>query len=164
MPTIKLNPNQKYTTITLTDDATSYAIGIEHLTIGTNIDTSIQIMAYKGRRVKKKPIYKKPAFWIAILAVVLILLLVGWVWKTLSNEVFTIRKPDETTLPTSQEKPEETPGSDFYIVLSYSDGSQKLYRQHADRYMQKDGVWKCIDPKKALELSRILGKMESDPV
>jgi hypothetical protein len=35
-------------------------------------------MAYKGRRVKKKPIYKKPAFWIAILAVVLILLLVGW--------------------------------------------------------------------------------------
>lgn len=65
-------------------------------------------MAYKGRRVKKKPIYKKPAFWIAILAVVLILLLVGWVWKTLSNEVFTIRKPDETTLPTSQEKPEET--------------------------------------------------------
>ena len=65
-------------------------------------------MAYKGRRVKKKPIYKKPAFWIAILAVVLILLLVGWVWKTLSDEVFTIRKPDETTLPTSQEKPEET--------------------------------------------------------
>ena len=65
-------------------------------------------MAYKGRRVKKKPIYKKPAFWIAILAVVLILLLVGWVWKTLSNEVFTIRKPDETTLSTSQEKPEET--------------------------------------------------------
>ena len=65
-------------------------------------------MAYKGRRVKKKPIYKKPAFWIAILAVVLILLLVGWVWKTLSDEVFTIRKPDETTLPTFQEKPEET--------------------------------------------------------
>ena len=65
---------------------------------------------------------------------------------------------------TPQETPEETPGSDFYIVLSYSDGSRKLYRQHADRYMQKDGVWKCIDPKKALELSRILGKMESDPV
>ena len=52
-------------------------------------------MAYKGRRVKKKPIYKKPAFWIAILAVVLILLLVGWVWKTLSDEVFTILMGDK---------------------------------------------------------------------
>ena len=65
-------------------------------------------MAYKGRRVKKKPVYKKPAFWIAVFAVVLILLLVGWVWKTLSDEVFTIRKPDETTIPTSQTKPEES--------------------------------------------------------
>ena len=65
-------------------------------------------MAYKGRRVKKKPLYKKPAFWIAVLSVVLILLLVGWVCMTLSGEVFTIRKPDATTLPTSMEKPEES--------------------------------------------------------
>ena len=65
-------------------------------------------MAYKGRRVKKKPLYKKPAFWITLLSVVLILLLVGWVWMTLSGEVFTIRKPDATTLPTSMEKPEES--------------------------------------------------------
>ena len=65
-------------------------------------------MAYKGRRVKKKPLYKKPAFWIAILSIVLILMLVAWVWITLSSEVFTIRKPDPTTLPTSQTKPEET--------------------------------------------------------
>ena len=65
-------------------------------------------MAYKGRRVKKKPLYKKPAFWITLLSLVLILLLVGWVWMTLSGEVFTIRKPDATTLPTSMEKPEES--------------------------------------------------------
>lgn len=65
-------------------------------------------MAYKGRRVKKKPIYKKPAFWITALSVVLILLLVIWVCITLSSEVFTIRKPDETTLPTSMTKPEES--------------------------------------------------------
>ena len=51
-------------------------------------------MAYKGRRVKKKPIFKKPAFWIAILAGVLSLRRVGGVWKTLSNEVLTILKPD----------------------------------------------------------------------
>lgn len=65
-------------------------------------------MAYKGRRVKKTPIYKKPAFWLAAVAVVLILALVIWVCAALSSEVFTIRKPDPTTLPTSQEKPTET--------------------------------------------------------
>ena len=65
-------------------------------------------MAYKGRRVKKKPLYKKPAFWVALLSVVLILLLVAWVCMTLSGEVFTIRRPDPTTLPASMEKPEES--------------------------------------------------------
>ena len=29
-------------------------------------------MAYKGRRIKKKPLYKKPGFWMAIGALVLI--------------------------------------------------------------------------------------------
>lgn len=66
---------------------------------------------------------------------------------------------------TPQEVPEQVAGSDFYIVLNYSDGSQKLYRQHADRYLQEgSGSWKCIDPKKAMELSRILGQMASDSV
>ena len=64
-------------------------------------------MAYKGRRVKKKPFYKKPAFWMAVAAAALILVLVIWVCITLSSEVFTIRKPDPTTLPTSQERPTE---------------------------------------------------------
>lgn len=64
-------------------------------------------MAYKGRRVKKVPLYKKPAFWLAIAAAVLILVLVIWVCAALSSEVFTIRKPDPTTEPTSQARPTE---------------------------------------------------------
>lgn len=62
-------------------------------------------MAYKGRRVKKIPIYKKPAFWLAVGATVLILALVIWVCAALSSEDFTIRKPDPTTEPTSQTRP-----------------------------------------------------------
>ena len=65
-------------------------------------------MAYKGRRVKKTPIYKKPAFWLAVVAAVLILALVIWVCAVLSSEEFTIRKPDPTTEPTSMTKPVET--------------------------------------------------------
>ena len=67
-------------------------------------------MAYKGRRVKKVPIYKKPAFWLAIVAAILILVLAIWVCIALSSEVFTIRKPDPTAEPTSQTRPEETTG------------------------------------------------------
>ena len=63
---------------------------------------------------------------------------------------------------TPQEIPEQVKGSEFHILLTYSDGSEKLYRQRADRYLMKDGNWKCIDPKKAQELSRILSQMESD--
>ena len=66
---------------------------------------------------------------------------------------------------TPPEPPESVDGSDFYIVLSYSDGGQKLYRQHADRYMQVDGGdWKSINVEKAMELSCILGKMKSDEI
>ena len=65
-------------------------------------------MAYKGRRVKKVPLYKKPAFWLAVVAAILILVLVIWVCAALSSEVFTIRKPDPTTEPTSQTRPTET--------------------------------------------------------
>lgn len=56
-------------------------------------------------------------------------------------------------------------GSNFDIVLTYSDGGEKHYRQHADRYWQEgEGSWKEIDPKKALQLSRILCQMESDEI
>ena len=61
------------------------------------------------------------------------------------------------------EDPETAVGSDFYIVLSYSDGFQKTYRQKGDRFLQgADGLWKKIDPTKAEELGRIVGQMESD--
>lgn len=65
-------------------------------------------MAYKGRREKKKPFYKKPAFWLAAVTSVLVLVLVIWVCAALSSGVFTIRKPDPTTVPTSQTAPPET--------------------------------------------------------
>lgn len=59
--------------------------------------------------------------------------------------------------------PETAGGSDFYIELTYSDGSRQLYRQKADRFMlDADGIWKRIDPGKAAQLSKILGLMESD--
>ena len=61
------------------------------------------------------------------------------------------------------EDPETAQGSDFRIVLSYSDGCQKTYRQKGDRFMQNtEGIWKKIDPAKAAELSRIMGQTESD--
>lgn len=65
-------------------------------------------MAYKGRRTKKVPIYKQPQFWVAVAAVILVLVLVIWVARALSSEVFTIRKPDPTTAPVSQTAPPET--------------------------------------------------------
>ena len=59
--------------------------------------------------------------------------------------------------------PEIIKGSHFHIELSFSDGSSKVYRQKADRYMQIDGGdWKAIDPTRAEELSLLLGQMESD--
>ena len=59
--------------------------------------------------------------------------------------------------------PEIIKGSHFYIELGYSDGSSKVYRQKADRYMQIDGgEWKTIDPARAEELSLLLGQLESD--
>ena len=59
--------------------------------------------------------------------------------------------------------PELVYGSHFYIELSYSDGSKKVYRQKADRYMQIDGgEWKTINPNRAEELSLLLGQLASD--
>ena len=61
------------------------------------------------------------------------------------------------------EDPETAEGSDFYIVLSYSDGSHKTYHQKSDRFLlEEGGQWQRIDPTKAEELSLILGEMESD--
>ena len=61
------------------------------------------------------------------------------------------------------ENPETVTGSEFYIVVDYSDGSAQTYHQRADRLMRiGSGPWKRIDPKKAIDLGRILGAMTSD--
>lgn len=64
---------------------------------------------------------------------------------------------------TPKEDPEQADGRHFDITLVYSDGSQRLYQQRADRYIRIDGgPWKQIDPQKALILSGMLGMMPSD--
>jgi len=62
-----------------------------------------------------------------------------------------------------EENPETVSGSSFKITLQYSDGCEKNYVQKADRFLLEDGKqWKRIDPARALALSQILGKMDSD--
>lgn len=62
-----------------------------------------------------------------------------------------------------EEDPETAAGSSFRIELHYNDGCSKTYLQKGDRFMKTEGgPWKRIDPKRARELSRILGRMESD--
>lgn len=65
-------------------------------------------MAYQGRRVKKKPLHKKPGFWLGICITVLVLVLILWVVIRIASGGFIIRKPDATTLPASQVPPEST--------------------------------------------------------
>lgn len=62
-------------------------------------------MAYKGRRMKKKPFYQKSGFWAAMVVLTLILALTIWVVVTLSGKGPLIRKPDPTTAPTSMTRP-----------------------------------------------------------
>ena len=66
-------------------------------------------MAYKGRRVKKKPLGKNPIFWVGIVAVVVVLTLVILISSLFNPDKFTVRAPDPTTVPTSMEKPETLP-------------------------------------------------------
>ena len=64
---------------------------------------------------------------------------------------------------TPPEDPETVDGSLFRITLSHSDGSTKIYEQKADRYLKAHGKnWQCISSQKALELSILLGQLESD--
>lgn len=62
-------------------------------------------MAYKGRRTKKKPFYKKPLFWTVAVTGSLVLILALWVVLTLTTGGSLIRKPDPTTEPTSMTRP-----------------------------------------------------------
>ena len=71
-----------------------------------------------------------------------------------------------------QEDPASVTGSDCFITLYYSDGSQCIYQQRADLYFRKDdGPWKRVDPTKAMELKMLLwmipgdtAPLQSDPV
>ena len=64
---------------------------------------------------------------------------------------------------TPSEDPEQLQGSDFHIVLSFSDGGYQVYQQRSDRFMRIDGgIWQRIDPEKAKELTFMLDQMESD--
>lgn len=59
--------------------------------------------------------------------------------------------------------PDTTRGSLFRIALQLSDGTQTVYLQKADQFMQiNDGPWLTIDPERAGTLSQIVEKMESD--
>ena len=64
-------------------------------------------MAYKGKRTKKKPYYKTPAFWTAAVTLALILVLVLWVVITLATGNPIIRRPDATEPPTNGTRPAE---------------------------------------------------------
>ena len=64
-------------------------------------------MAYKGKRMRKKPFYKKPVFWLAVGTAALILVLILWVCVTLFTGKPLIRRPDPTTEPTSMTRPAE---------------------------------------------------------
>ena len=65
-------------------------------------------MAYKRRKTKKKPFYKKPVFWtIAVLATLVVVLSV-WVVLTLKSSLPMIFTPEPTTVTTADTQPPET--------------------------------------------------------
>lgn len=46
-----------------------------------------------------------------------------------------------------EEDPEAAPGDVYIVTVHLSDGRERIYRQRADRYLQKDGKpWQKIDP------------------
>lgn len=63
-------------------------------------------MAYKGRRVKKKPLGKNPVFWAAVAILVIVAVLAIWIVGMFSNDTFTVRAPEPTEAPTSMERPD----------------------------------------------------------
>jgi len=64
-------------------------------------------MAYKGRRVKKKPLHKRPGFWAVMVTLVLFLVLAVWTIGMLASGEFSVRTPDPTEAPVSMERPPE---------------------------------------------------------
>ena len=64
-------------------------------------------MAYKGRRVKKKSLLKRPGFWAALVTILLVAVLAVWTVSKFNAGDFSVRTPDPTTEPTSMERPTE---------------------------------------------------------
>ena len=63
----------------------------------------------------------------------------------------------------AQTDPETLPGGMYTITLLYADGTQQVYHQKNDNYLQEnDGRWKIIDPKKAEWLGQLIEQTESD--
>ncbi len=51
------------------------------------------------------------------------------------------------------------------IVITFSDGSTKVYEQQADQFLRQDGgPWQRIDPDQAREFALLLKLMESDEI
>ena len=72
-----------------------------------------------------------------------------------------LRHVDPYGIP--RDDPNTVDGRDYYIMLVYSDGTQRLYHQRADQYMRiNNDDWKRIDEQKALYLSGLLGMMSSE--
>lgn len=64
---------------------------------------------------------------------------------------------------TAQVDPQRVEGDHFEILLHYSDGSRRVYYQHADRYLSQDyKPWEQIDHKQAQDLYPLLESMPSD--
>ena len=59
--------------------------------------------------------------------------------------------------------PERIMGDRFKITVSFTDGSQNIYRQQADRFLSYNShPWQKVDPRKAGLLYPLLCGMEAD--
>ena len=64
---------------------------------------------------------------------------------------------------TPETDPDTARGGLFRIILHLADGTETVYLQKADQFMQADGgPWLTIDPDKAKTLTQIVAEMESD--
>ena len=59
--------------------------------------------------------------------------------------------------------PERIIGDQYRISISFSDGTRRIYRQQANRFLSVDGhPWKKVDPKKGSLLPLLLGILPPD--
>lgn len=63
----------------------------------------------------------------------------------------------------AKENPETQPGESYAIVLHFSDGRKRIYRQHANEFLSVDNqLWRHIDKEQAAQLYPYLERTESD--